>query len=91
MDLFEHAETRFDGSTFEPAIDGARLKGQLQRVYNAMADGEWHTLRQLSEVASGSEASVSARLRDLRKTKFGSHTIARKRLDGGLWVYRMAA
>ena len=40
-------------------------------------------------VAGGSEAGISARLRDLRKEKFGGYSIERKRSDEGLWWYRM--
>ena len=34
------------------------------------------------------EASVSARLRDLRKKRFGSHIITRRYVSDGLWQYR---
>jgi len=45
----------------------------------------------LAHWAGGSEASVSARLRDLRKAKFGAHTIERQRVSAGLFRYRMVA
>jgi DNA-binding transcriptional regulator GbsR (MarR family) len=84
---------RFDGETFNPGLDRARLTGQLFRVYLLMADGHWRTLREISETTGGSEASVSARLRDLRKEKFGGHTVERQRRGepkAGLWEYRLA-
>jgi hypothetical protein len=81
--------TLFDGVTFEPAQDAARLTGQLERVRNLMCDGQWRTLSEIAVRVGGSEAGVSARLRDLRKEKFGAHTVERKRVDGGLWVYRV--
>jgi hypothetical protein len=85
------AET-FDGATFDPALDGDRLRSQLARVRRAMADGEWHTLRELGERLADSDASVSARLRDLRKPKFGGWTVERQRVPGGngLHRYRLA-
>lgn len=79
---------RFDGSTYSPADDCSRLTGQLLAVYQATADGRWHTLSHLARVADASEASVSARLRDLRKERFGQHKVERKRVDGGQYVYR---
>jgi hypothetical protein len=56
-----------------------------------MADGEWHTLKELSTITGASEASCSARLRDFRKPKFGGHTVDRRRvLNGnGLHIYRI--
>jgi hypothetical protein len=79
----------FDGATYEPGYDLARLTGQLNRVHTLMCDGRWRTLSALTHLVGGSEAGVSARLRDLRKPRFGSHTIERERLNGGLFRYRM--
>jgi hypothetical protein len=83
--------TLFDGETFDPALDGARLTGQLARVYELMSDGAWRTLRDIARDAGGTEAAVSARLRDLRKARFGGHTVERRRVPGasGLWEYRV--
>lgn len=79
----------FGGQTYDSALDAERLSSQLGRVYAVMRDGEWHGLSELSARCGGSEASVSARLRDLRKPKFGSHAILRQRVDAGLWMYWM--
>jgi len=79
----------FDGETYEPKRDRVRLTGQLARVFYAMRGAEWTTLRDLADLAQGSEAGVSARLRDLRKQRFGGHTIERRRVTDGLWEYRM--
>jgi hypothetical protein len=79
----------FDGKTYEPQVDQKRLETLLGRVEYALKGGRWWTLRDLADVCGGSEASVSARLRDLRKPRFGGHRIERKRLEGGLYAYRM--
>lgn len=79
----------FDGATFEPAADGARLAGQLERVLALMRDGEWRTLAEIAAAVGGSEAGVSARLRDLRKPRFGRFWVDRDRRSGGLFVYRV--
>lgn len=81
----------FDGETFEAERDGKRLGSQLERVRDAMRDGQWWTLIDLAMECGGSEASVSARLRDLRKPKFGNHIIERQYVKDGLWQYRMVA
>jgi hypothetical protein len=81
----------FDGSTYAPHFDQARLSGQLHAVKELMSDGQWRTLAAIHAVVGGSEAGVSARLRDLRKPRFGGFCIERERIDGvrGLHRYRM--
>jgi len=79
----------FDGSTYIPVLDHIRLTGQLHRVYGVLKDGHWYTLRELSMLANCPEASASSRLRDLRKDKFGGHTVDRIRKKGGLFLYRL--
>lgn len=80
---------RFDGETFEKERDGERLTRQLDRVEKIMLDRQWHTLKQMAKDAGGSEASISARLRDLRKTKFGGYTIEREYISNGVFKYRI--
>jgi hypothetical protein len=79
----------FDGKTYEPGKDHARLGGQLLAVFELMQDGAWRTLAEISAVVGGSEAAVSARLRDLRKEKYGAHEVDRQRIEAGLWKYRL--
>ena len=93
MNDYAH-ESLFDGLTASKSLDDIRLKGLLHRVYRLMLDHRWRTLEEIKKEVGGSEAGVSARLRDLRKEKFGAMTINKKRLgDGkrGLWVYRLEA
>lgn len=83
----------FDGETYEPVFDLRRLATQLERVAAALSTGGWWTLAELTAACGGSEAGVSARLRDLRKGRFGGHTIERRRrgaATAGLWEYRQA-
>ncbi len=80
----------FDGATLEPARDQARLAHQLLRVKAAIQDGRWRTLGQLVEITGAPEASVSARLRDLRKPRFGGYVIERRFVARGLHEYRLA-
>ena len=78
-----------DGTTFDPTRDMARLNKQARDVATVMIDGRWRSLRELSDATGHPEASVSARLRDLRKTRFGAHVVERQNMGGGLWNYRL--
>lgn len=86
----------FDGATFDAELDALRLNRQLRVVltYLRCAEG-WHTLRELSRELQEPEASISARLRDLRKERFGGWCVEKRRRPGvdesrGVWEYRLA-
>lgn len=86
---------KFDGETYEPMHDGARLSSQLTATREVMLDHEWRTLAALvlalrKRGLRVTEASISARLRDLRKARYGSFSVEHRRLIGGLWEYRIA-
>ena len=82
--------TFFDGRSFVQSRDGERLGKQMAAVMREMADGAWYTLHELSLATGAPEASVSARIRDLKKARFGSHKIESQYVRRGLWQYRMA-
>ena len=81
----------FDGQTYSHTLDHKRLTGQLKRVYDVMSDGNWHRLPEIAHRAQGSEASCSARIRDLRKEKFGGFEVERRRHETqkGVFLYRL--
>ena len=82
----------FDGPTFDPKHDAERLGAQLAKVRDLMADGAWRTLDEIGVAVFVPGASVSARLRDLRKEKFGAFTVerrARGERSSGLFEYRV--
>jgi hypothetical protein len=75
--------------------DKQRLTGQLAAVRQAMINGDWWTLEEIRhdlkivfDIESTTQ-SISARLRDLRKKEYGSHTVERQRVAGGLYRYRL--
>ena len=82
---------RFSGTTYSQALDHDRLSTQYNRVFNVMCDGQWHTIPELTSLSGGTEPAVSARIRDMRKKRFGAHTVERERVPGqkGLWRYRL--
>lgn len=78
-----------DGETYDRTEDFARLNAQHLRVYAVMQDGRWHTLKAIADRTGDPESSISARLRDFRKDRFGGHRLDRQRRSGGLWEYRL--
>ena len=76
----------FAGATYDAPRDNARLSNQLRAVRYVMLDGKWHTLAEIAQRVGGSEAGISARLRDLRKL---GHKIAKEYVEFGLWRYRL--
>ncbi len=82
----------FDGPCYVREFDHTRLTGQLARVYNLMKDGRWRTLGEIESLINEPQASISAQMRHLRKSRFGSHTVdkqPRGNRENGLWEYRL--
>ncbi len=75
-----------DGETYDRARGGKRLNAQAADVFRLMQDGKWRTLADISAATGHPEASVSARLRDLRKV---GYQVAREHVSRGLWQYRV--
>lgn len=86
-------DATFDGETLDLRRDQGRLALQLSKVYMLMSDGCERTLDQIAEAVSTPERpvstqSASARLRDLRKPKFGGFDVERRRHGNVNW-YRL--
>lgn len=78
----------FGGETFDPEKDTKRLTRQVDKVLELMSDGVSRTLYEISTKTGCTEASASARLRDLRKVHFGGYTVDRTR-EGNTFYYRV--
>jgi hypothetical protein len=89
LPLVDGLRPRFDGATFDPIQDAERLTRQLDSVRQWMLSHGWQALAEISAGTSYPEASVSARLRDLRKPKFGGYVVHRRRRTAGTWEYRV--
>lgn len=81
------------GATYVPVLDRERLGEQYLRVWDLMIDGEWRSLRQIADSTGDPEASISARLRDVRKD-WGEEAMQARRVPGidgrrGHWQYRI--
>lgn len=80
----------FDGATYHHTLDGKRLNKQYLDTFDLMRDGNWRTLSEIEAATGYPQASVSARLRDMRKAKFGGHAVNRRRSGmGGLFEYQL--
>lgn len=83
-------ELDFSGKTYVPQFDRERLNAQQRRVFDLMLDGKWRTLEEIHKKTHDPEASISARLRDLRN-KFAFTVDRRRRGDpkNGLFEYQL--
>ena len=79
----------FDGETYDTDRDEERLRRQLRHVRSIMLDGRWHTLPELARGTNWLTTSMSARVRDLRKERFGGWVVHRRYIADGLWEYRL--
>ena len=79
----------FDGTTYIPTLDHSRLTKGLRKVYDAMTDGRWWSLHELSLRCGVYEQSIGSRVRDIRKERFGGFQVDRKRIAKGLWMYKL--
>jgi len=83
------------GRTFDRELDGKRLNGQALRVYEAMIDGVYRTLREIHDITGDPEASISSRLRDFDKPEMSQLNIYKdsRRRAGmekrGVWEYAL--
>lgn len=82
----------FDGPTYEVEYDKVRLSKQHERIRELMRDGQWRTLNEIGDATGDPVASISAQLRHLRKPRFGSWIVDKRRRGDeglGLWEYRL--
>ena len=80
----------FDGKTYDPELDEVRLGRQVVRVFHLMRDGAWRTLAEIGDLTGDPQASISARLRDYRKPRYGFVVERRRRNGAGTYEYRLS-
>lgn len=86
LDLFE-----FKGSSYNKKLDRERLSCQLDEIYSLMKNGAWYTVTDIAKsLHLKNESSVSAQIRNLRKSPF-NFTIERRNRNHvrGLSEYRL--
>ena len=85
----------FDGDTYDEQRDGTPLASQLDAVRDAMLNGQWWSYKQLREhlqrhhQIKATDTSLSARIRDLRKIRFGGYSVQSRRKTHREWEYRI--
>ena len=80
------------GPSFSEEIDGARIRKQHEVIRDHMlACRAWRSLSEIASHTGFPEASISAQLRHLRKPRFGSFGVSKRRRQtgGGTWEYRV--
>ena len=78
------------GTTYEPIHDEQRLKSQYYQVCGLMLSRcRWWTLGEIEGALGYPQASISARLRDLRKEGFDVQRRRRGNPKLGLFEYRV--
>ena len=84
---------QFSGSDYNPKLDGARLQKQHEVIRDLMLDGVFRTLGEIASATGYPEASISAQIRHLKKSKFGGYSVFKKRrfANSGLWEYQVCA
>jgi len=85
-------QVHFDGPDYRTELDKPRLLKQHEKIRDLMLDGRYRTLMEISEVTGYPEASISAQLRHLRKPRFGSYVVEKRRRGDrkiGLFEYRL--
>jgi len=93
----------FPGTAYDPKIDGLRLLKQYEHIRDYMltmaesdrqfrhhAEG-FRTLQEIEQATGHPTASVSAQLRNLKKSAFGGYLLEKRRRapDGGTWEYKI--
>jgi hypothetical protein len=75
--------TQFNGAEFVPTLDGERLWTQMEVIRDTMLHAsrneQWLTLREINILTQYPEASISAQLRNLKKARFGSWIMEKRR------------
>jgi len=78
------------GPTYEAAVDGDRIRTQMDVVKGFMLRATtWMTLAEIEDALEFPQASLSAQLRHLRKPRFGGYDVRKRRRSPGTWEYRV--
>lgn len=81
------------GPAYIKRLDQERLSRQHERIRDFMVGGDgWWTLGELEHALGYPQASISAQLRHLRKPRFGSFVVEKRRRGeprSGLYEYRV--
>jgi transcriptional antiterminator len=75
------------GPDYDEKIDGLRIKKQMQAIRDFMLnENKYITLQEIETALGYPQASISAQLRHLRKSRFGGYLVEKRR-RGTEWEY----
>jgi hypothetical protein len=80
-----------ESQPFTPA-DLDRVTNQRIAVKKLMADGKWRTVLDITATLGYTPVSIpaiGARLRDLRKARYGAYTVNRRKVGIGLFEFQL--
>lgn len=81
--------SQFTGTYYEVIKANGKLKTAIQKVYDACNVNRPVTLAEVSSITGIPEASVSAAIRSLRKSKYGAHNVETTYVSNGLHSYKL--
>lgn len=64
-----------------------KMMNQIEKVWNLMRDSKPRRLQYIAYATGEPTPSVSARLREFRKIKRGSHTVLKRKDEEGIYRY----
>lgn len=88
LDMFTR-QPDFDGPAYVRELDAERLTRQLDTIRAYMLTVGWVTLAEIHAATGYPESSISAQLRHLRKPRFGSYDVQKRRRSAGTYEYRV--
>lgn len=77
----------FDGCVMPDQKES--LLNQMDTIFALMKDGKYRSLHEIQISTGYSTASISAQLRNLKKERFGGHTLNKIYVENGLWTYQI--
>ena len=79
------------GPAYDAEIDQPRLSTQLETIKTFMLEKGWYTLTEIEVATRFPQASISAQLRHLRKSRFGKYQMEKRRREpnGAVWEYHL--
>ena len=81
--------TQFTGTYYKVIKANGKLKTAIEKVYDACNVNRPVTLAEVSSITGVPEASVSAAIRSLRKSKYGAHNVETTHVSNGLHSYKL--
>ena len=92
LDLMQPERDATFGPAYSGELDGERVAGQMEEIRDFMLRHwpYWFTLAEIETALDHPQASISAQLRHLRKLRFGSYLVEKRRREpeGAQWEYR---